>query len=175
MSNDFSTLCEQADQSSASALDNLGHITTALRELQGELEKLPFFVRGFATSEIKRGTGQDLPAWAQMTSALTETLQEARAAVGRARAAGSVGDADRSIMVGAADRAEAAQSRLEALIAFMQAIPSKLNMAPPGVLPAERRAEFLSTVDSQTQALRATVAAIPPLAQSLRALGGQAA
>ena len=175
MNTDFSTLCDQAEQSGSVVMRNLEHIGTALRALQSEIEKLPFFVRGFATSEISKGSGQDIPAWLTMTASLREALQEAQAAVARSRAAGSVGEADRSIMGSAAERAEAARSRLESLVGFMETIPSKMKLAPPGLLPADRRDEFLATIDSQKQALRDTIAAMPELTQSLGALTSHSA
>jgi hypothetical protein len=175
MSNDFSTLCDQAEQSGSRVLRNLGQISATLRGLQAEIDKLPFFVRGFATSEISKGTGQDIPAWLTTTSSLQQALQEAQAAVARSRDAGAVSESDRSVIGNAAERSEAVRSRLESLVGFMETIPSKLKLAPPGLLPADRRDEFLATIDGQKQALRDTIAAIPELTQSLRALTSSAA
>jgi hypothetical protein len=57
----------------------------------------------------------------------------------------------------------------------MAKAPAKINMAPGGMLPADRRAELLQTLDRQTRALRGAVAAMPELASSLQALAREAA
>src|SRR5579871_1596240 len=172
MDTDFETLCARAGESSATVLDNLTHIETALTELQREVAGLPFFVRGFVSSEVTRGTGQDVPAWAQSVGNLTAALREAEAAVERTRAANTVSDADRSIMGQAAERIEAERPRLEGLAGFMEKVPSRVNSIPAGLLPADKRGEFLGVVEQQVQALRGALAAMPNLAQSLAALAG---
>ena len=129
MDTDFETLCARAGESSATVLDNLTHIETALTELQREVAGLPFFVRGFVSSEVTRGTGQDVPAWAQSVGNLTAALREAEAAVERTRAANTVSDADRSIMGQAAERIEAERPRLEGLADARARI--HLAQAPP--------------------------------------------
>src|SRR5438105_4113542 len=119
MDTDFVRLCERADRASAAALENLAQIEVTLRDVQSELAKLPFFVRAFATSEVSRGTGQDIPAWALAVGGLMAEIREAQAAVMRARAAGAVGEADRAVMRRVGERVAAERPRLEALVGFM--------------------------------------------------------
>ena len=175
MNTDFATLCDRAKEGCTTVLDNMAEIESALGGMQGELGKLPFFVRGFITAEVSRGTGQDIPAWTKTITTLMGTIREAAAAIDRVRDAGRVGDAERSILAQAGERVEAEQPRLDTLATFMAKAPAKVNMAPGGMLPADRRAELLQTLDRQTQALRGTVAAMPELASSLQALTREAA
>src|SRR5918911_5650118 len=114
MNSDFLLLCERAERSSAAVLENLAQIEATLRDVQERLATAPFFVRAFASSEVSRGTGQDIPAWAQAVGGLMAEIQEARAAVLRARDAGAVGEADRAVMRRGGARGGAAQPRLEA-------------------------------------------------------------
>lgn len=172
---DYATLCDRARQAGAAVLDDMGQIEAALGDVQGELGKLPFFVRGFITSEVSRGTGQDIPAWTKTITGLTAAIREAQAAIERVAGSGSVDDANRSILAQASERVEAEQPRLGALADFMAKAPAKVNMAPAGMLAADRRGELLQTLDRQTQALRGALAAMPELSSSLQALAGEAA
>ena len=175
MNTDFSTLCEKAEAASGTVLENLSQIESALGEVQGKIAGLPFFVRGFVSSEVKRGTGQDIPAWQQVSGALISTVRDANAAVARAKGAGAVSNQDRGIMAQASERVEAERPRLEALAGYMQQAPSKIQSVPGGMIPAAQRDEILGAIDRQTQALRGAVAVMPDLAQSLAALSGRAA
>ncbi len=171
MSTDFVTLCEQAERSGAAALDNLRQIESALGDLQKEMGNLPFFVRGFVTSEVKKGTGQDVPAWAKTVNALTAAIREAQSAVERARPAGTMADADRAAVQRTAALVEAERGRLDGLLAYMRTAPVKIQAVPGGMLPAERRGELLAAIDRQVQAMRGALAAMPELAESLNAIG----
>lgn len=175
MNTDFAALCERARQASAAILSDMGQIEAALGDVQGELGKLPFFVRGFITSEVSRGTGQDIAAWTKGITTLTATIREASAAVERIQQAGRVDDADRSILAQASERVEAERPRLDTLATFMAKAPAKVKMAPGGMLPANQREELLQTLDRQTQALRGAMTAMPELSSSLQALAGEAA
>lgn len=175
MNTDFSALCDRVDQSSATVLQNLSQIEASVRELQGEVAKMPFFARGFVSGEVKKSTGQDLPAWAQALDSLIATIREAQAATGRVRAAGAVGDADRSIVLQAGQRVQAEQPRLSALVAMMEKAPTRINAIPGAMLPADRREELLGAIGRQVEALNGALAAMPELAASLTALGGEAA
>jgi hypothetical protein len=175
MNTDFATLCERARQASVTVLDNMGPIETGLSDMQGEMGKLPFFVRGFIGSEVSRGTGQDIPAWSATLTTLIAGIREAQASIDRVRAAGSVDDASRSVLLQTSERVATEQVRLAALADFMAKAPAKIGMAPAAMLPADRRAELLQTVDRQTTALRNALAAMPDLTASLDALAGEAA
>lgn len=175
MNTDFAALCERARQASTAVLADMGQIEAALGDVQGELGKLPFFVRGFITSEVSRGTGQDIPAWTKGITTLTATIREASAAVDRVQQAGRVDDANRSILAQASERVEAERPRLDTLATFMAKAPAKVKMAPGGMLPADQREELLQTLDRQTQALRGAMTAMPELSSSLQALAGEAA
>src|SRR5918911_4957377 len=98
MNSDVLLLCERAERLSAALLENLAQIQAALRDVQEKLAAAPFFVRTFASSEVSRGTGQDIAAWTQAVVGLMAALRDAQAAVVRARAAGATGEADRALM-----------------------------------------------------------------------------
>lgn len=170
MSTPLSAACDQAEQSGATALQNLAQIEAALRDVQTEVAKLPFFVRGFVTSEIKRGSGQDIPAWLERIGALTAFIGEAQATVHRVRSAGAVSGTERTQITQAMQRIDAERPEIEKLTAFMQSAPSKVNSVPPGIMPADRRDEFLSAVDRQVQSLRGVLAALGDLSHGLQAL-----
>lgn len=172
---DFSTLCDQAGRSGAAVLDNLSQIETAMTDLQREMENLPFFVRAFVASEVKRGTGQDLPAWTQAVSVSTTTVRNTLAIMSRARDAGSLDPANRALVRQAAAKIESDSARLGALVSYMQDAPAKIQAVPGGMLPADRRGELIATVERQTQALRGALAAMPAFAASLNVLSGDAA
>jgi len=171
MTNSFSTACGQVEQESATVLENLGQTEWAVGELQGHIATLPFFARGFITSQVASGTGQDIPVWSRTIEGLTAALRGARAAAERARAAGRVDDEGRTALNEAVERVVAETPRLERLAVFMEKAPAKISAVPAAVLPADQRAEFLTTIGDQTRALRAALAAIPGLTTALRALG----
>src|SRR5437870_1974948 len=128
MNTDFLLLCERAERSSAAVLENLAHIEATLHDVQDKLAGLPFFVRAFASSEVSRGTGQDIPAWTQAVAGLMAAIREAQAAVVRARAAGTVGEADRAVLRQVGERLAAEQPRLEALVGFLRKAPDKIKI-----------------------------------------------
>ena len=173
MNNDFQSLCMRADKASGTLLENLAHIETALDGLQNEVAKLPFFVKSFVSSEVKKGTGQDIPAWSDTIGGLTDLIRSARDAVQRSSVSGAAADADRSAIISASERMTAEQPKLEGLASFMEKVPSRLNSLPSGLVPADRRAELLATIDQQVRAARRVIAAMPELVQSLDGLAGR--
>ena len=172
MTNDGTTLRAQATEQSARLIDHLKEVEGALRDLQREVAGLPFFVRGFISSEVSRGTGQDLAAWGETITALQRETGETHEALGRAGTAGSVLDADRAMLARTSERLENERPRLEKLLGFMEKAPSRINTVPAGVLPAERRNEVVQAIDHQTRAVRNVLAEMTGLAQSLKALSG---
>src|SRR5207248_10138547 len=98
MNGDVLLLCERTERSSAAVLENLAHIEATLRDVQDKLATAPFFVRAFASSEVSRGTGQDITAWTQAVAGLMAVIRDAQAALMRARAAGAAGAADRAVL-----------------------------------------------------------------------------
>src|SRR5437763_16398438 len=128
MNDDFLLLCERADRSSATVLENLAHIEETLRDVQDKLATAPFFVRAFAPREVSRGTGQDIPAWTQAVAGLMAAIREAQEAIVRAQDAGSVSEADGAAMRQVGERVAAEQSRLAALVGFMQKAPDKIKI-----------------------------------------------
>src|ERR687885_1360795 len=119
MNSDVLLLCERAERSSAAVLENLAQIEAALRDVQDKLATAPFFVRTFASSEVSRGTGQDIAAWTQVVVGLMAQIRDAQAAVVRARAAGAAGEADRAVMRQVGARVAAEQTRPDALGGFL--------------------------------------------------------
>ena len=77
----------------------------------GTLSASPF-VRAFASREVSRGTGQDIPAWTQAVAGLMAAIREAQEAIVRAQDAGSVSEADGAAMRQVGERVAAEQSRL---------------------------------------------------------------
>ena len=171
MTNDGTALRAQAIEESARLTDQLTDVGGALRDLQREVAGLPFFVRGFISSEISRGTGQDLPAWAGTITGLLGVVGEAREALDRSEAAGNVSEADRAALAATSERLDGERPRLEKLLGFMEKAPSRLNTVPAGVLPAERRNEVTQAIDHQTTAVRNVLAEMEALSQSLKSLG----
>ena len=98
MNSDVLLLCERAERLSAALLENLAQIEAALRDVQEKLATAPFFVRMLASSEVSRGTGQDIAAWTQAVVELMAQVRDAQAAVVRTRAAGAAGEAGRAAM-----------------------------------------------------------------------------
>src|SRR5436305_6021576 len=98
MNSDVLLLCERAERSSAAVLENLAQIEATLRDVQEKLDTAPFFVRAFASREVSRGTGQDIPAWTQAVAGLMAAIREAQEAIVRAQDAGSVSEADGAAM-----------------------------------------------------------------------------
>jgi hypothetical protein len=175
MNSDVLLLCERADRSSAAVLENLAHIEATLRDVQDKLATAPFFVRAFASSEVSRGTGQDIPAWTQAVVGLMAAIRDAQVALMRARAAGAAGAPDRAVMRQVGERVAAEQPRLQALVDFMQKAPDKIKRVPAALFPADQRDEVLGAIARQVAAMQGALAAMPDLAASLRALGGEPA
>jgi hypothetical protein len=173
MNSDVLLLCERAERSSAAVLENLAQIEATLRDVQEKLATAPIFVRAFASSEVSRGTGQDIPAWTQLVVGLMAALRDAQAAVVRVRAAGVAGEADRALLRQVGARVAAEQPRLEALVGFMQKAPDKITRVPALLFPAEQRDEVLGAIARQVAAMQSALAAMPDLAASLRTLGGE--
>ena len=170
MNEEFSALCRGAQDSSATVLDNLAELGRTLGDVQSEVGKLPFFVRGFVSSEVTRGSGQDIPAWVETVNRLATTVRDAQAATVRCAQAGAASGDDRALFASAAGRIEAEQPRLQKLREFMQQAPSKVNAVPAGILPADRRGEFVQAVSRQVRAVGGALDAMPGLVQGLRAL-----
>jgi hypothetical protein len=173
MNSDVLLLCERAEQSSAAVLENLVQIEAALRDVQEKLATAPIFVRTFASSEVSRGTGQNIAAWTQAVVGLMAQVRDAQAAVVRARAAGAAGEADRALMRQVGARVAAEQPRLDALVGFMQKAPDKITRVPAVLFPTAQRDEVLGAIARQVAAMQRTLAAMPDLAASLRTLGGE--
>lgn len=171
MSTDIATACAQAEQAGATALENLTRIEGTLRGVQKEVAGLPFFVRGFVTSEVKRGTGQDIPAWIEAAGQLSALIGQTQATLDRVRTAGTVDGADRAQLAQTTQRLEAERPGLEKLAEFMEQAPSKVNAVPAGILPPARRDEFLGAVQQQAQSLRTLLSALTALTHSLHAVG----
>src|SRR5205807_3769507 len=102
-------------------------------------------------------------------------IREAQAAVMRARAAGTVGAADRAVLRQVGERVAAEQPRLEALVGFMQKAPDTIKKVPTVLFPADQRDEVLGAIARQVAAMQGALAAMPDLAASLRTLGGEPA
>jgi len=170
----IATLYQQTARSAATILDHLAEIETVIGELQRRIDELPFFARGFVSSQVTKGTGQDIPVWGKTIATLTATLRQVREAAGRAEGTGGApsGD-DRALYSAARARADGDRPRLQRLAAFMESVPSKLGAIPPGLLPADQRADFLATVARQTAALRGAIAEMPTLSDKLSAISGQ--
>ena len=175
MNSDVLLHCERTERSSAVVLENLAQIEAALRDVQEKLATAPFVVRTFASSEVSRGTGQDIAAWTQAVVGLMAQVRDAQAAVVRARGAGAAGEADRAVMRQVGTRVAAEQPRLEALVGFLQKAPDKITRVPAVLFPAEQRDEVLGAIARQVAAMQGALAAVPDLAASLRTLGGEAA
>jgi len=175
MNSDVLLLCERTERSSAAVLENLAHIEATLRDVQDKLATAPFFVRAFASSEVSRGTGQDITAWTQAVAGLMAAIREAQEAIVRAQDAGSVSEADGAAMRQVGERVAAEQSRLAALVGFMQKAPDKIKIVPAGLFPAGQRDEVLGAIARQVTAMQDALAAMPDLAASLRTLGGEPA
>jgi len=167
-------LYQQTARSAATILDHLAEIETVIGELQRRIDELPFFARGFVSSQVTKGTGQDIPVWGKTIATLTATLRQVREAAGRAEGTGGApsGD-DRALYSAARARVDGDRPRLQRLAAFMESVPSKLGAIPPGLLPADQRADFLATVARQTAALRGAIAEMPTLSDKLSAISGQ--
>jgi len=170
----IATLYQQTARSAATILDHLAEIETVIGELQRRIDELPFFARGFVSSQVTKGTGQDIPVWGKTIATLTATLRQVREAAGRAEGTGGApsGD-DRALYSAARARVDGDRPRLQRLAAFMESVPSKLGAIPPGLLPADQRADFLATVARQTAALRGAIAEMPTLSDKLSAISGQ--
>ena len=175
MNSDVLLLCERAERSSAAVLANLAQIEATLRDVQNKLATAPVVVRAFASAEVSRGTGQDIPAWTQAVAELMAQVRDAQAAVVRARAASAAGAADRAVMRQVGTRVAAEQLRLEALVGFLQKAPDKITRVPAVLFPAEQRDEVLGAIARQVAAMQGALAAMPDLAASLRTLGGESA
>jgi hypothetical protein len=173
MNSDVLLLCERAERSSAAVLENLAQIEATLRDVQAKLAAAPFVVRAFASAEVSRGTGQDIPAWTQAVAELMAQVRDAQAAVVRARAAGVAGEADRAVMRQVGARVAAEQPRLEALVGFLQKAPDKIKKVPAVLFPADQRHEVLGALARQVAAMQDALASMPDLAASLRTLGGE--
>jgi len=168
------TLYQQTARSAATVLDHLTEIETMIGELQHRIGELPFFARGFVSSQVTKGTGQDIPVWGKTIATLTATLRQVREAAGRDEGTGAAPSGDDRALYGAARaRVDGDRPRLERLAAFMESVPSKLGAVPPGLLPADQRAEFLATVARQTAALRGAIAEMPALSAKLAAISDQ--
>src|SRR2546430_2902722 len=113
MNDDFLLLCERAERSSAAVLENLAHIEATLRDVQDKLATAPFFVRAFASSEVSRGTGQDIAAWTQAVAGLMAAIRGAQAVGMRGRAAGALREAERPVRRQVRDRVAAQRPRPE--------------------------------------------------------------
>ncbi len=170
MDTDIATLCERVERTGAAALDNLTRTEAAVRDLEREMGAMPFFVRGFVSSSVSKGSGQDVPAWVRTIGALTADIRSAQEAAGRARAAGALAGEDRARLPQTAEHIRVDQPRFERLVGFLEEAPSRLDTVPKGVLPPERRGELLAMLDAQVRSLRATVAAMPALAEAVQAL-----
>jgi len=170
----IATLYQQTARSAATILDHLAEIETVIGELQRRIDELPFFARGFVSSQVTKGTGQDIPVWGKTIATLTATLRQVREAAGRAEGTGGApsGD-DRALYSAARARVDGDRPRLQRLAAFMESVPSKLGAIPPGLLLADQRADFLATVARQTAALRGAIAEMPTLSDKLSAISGQ--
>jgi hypothetical protein len=162
-------LCDQAERSSGLILENLSRLGATLADLQAEVARMPFLVRGFVSSEIKK-TGRDLPEWAKTVDRLSGAMGDVQAAVGRARSAGRVDEAERLTLTQAREKVEAERSGLEALVGFMRQVPARIQAVPGAILPAERRGELLGTIEHQAEALEGILSAMPELTAALDGL-----
>lgn len=168
--NSVATPYQQAARLAAAVLGNLAEIESAIGELGGRINDLPLFARGFVASQVTKGTGQDIPAWAKTITALTSALHQAQEAAGHGAAAGGPSADDRALYAAARERVDQDRPRLDKLSTFMESVPSKLGAVPPGLLPPDQRAEFLDAIAHQTQALRAALAEMPALSEQLLAI-----
>lgn len=74
----------------------------------------------------------------------------------------------------AAARVEGEQPYVARLVGFMERAPATIALVPAGFLPKEKVRQALDNLAAQTKAVRAVVAAMPPLAQALRVLSDDA-
>jgi hypothetical protein len=170
MNSNMSMLCDQADQSSGLILENLSHIGAALADLQAEVAKMPFFVRGFVSSEVKK-TGRDLSEWSKTADRLAGAMREVQAVVERCRASSQIGDADRAALAQVRQQVEAERSGLEALVGFMRQAPARIQSVPAAMLPPDRRGELVGVIERQAEALENVITAMPRLTAALDGLG----
>lgn len=169
MTDDFATLYARTAQSAASILTNLAELESTIADLEQKIGGLPFFVRGFVSSQVSKGTGQDVPAWNKTIKALTATLRQVQEAAGNAGAE-EPSAADRTLYTTARAQIDGARPGLERLASFMESVPSKLGAIPPGLLQDDQRGEFLQAVAQQTQALHGALAEMPTLSEALQGL-----
>lgn len=169
MTSNMSILCDRAERSSGLILENLSRLGAALADVQAEIAKMPFLVRGFVSSEIKK-TGRDLPEWAKTVERLSAAMHEVQAVVERARSAGRVGEADRATLTRVPEQVEAERGGLDALVGFMRQAPARIQAVPTAMLPADRRGELVGAIESQAEALEAILSAMPDLTAALDGL-----
>ncbi len=172
MTDELAARYQQTAQLTTAALTNLAEIESAIGELERRIGELPFFARGFVSSQVTKGTGQDIPAWSKTVAGLTATLRQVEEAANHS-GADAPSAADRALYASARARVDGDRPRLERLAAFMESVPSKLGAVPPGLLPPDQRAEFLTTVAHQTGALRGALAQMPALSEQLSAISDQ--
>ncbi len=174
MNSNFVSTCLEVERASAALRDNVARMDAAVREGEDGLNRLPRVVRGFVSSALARAaaraTGQDVPAWAASIKDMLTAVDTARVAARRAETTHVLAAADREMLGRVARQVEAQYGRLGRLIAFMEAAPARIAAVPARFLPPDRRREALDNLAAQTEALRAAMAAMPPLARSLRSL-----
>jgi len=174
---DVAARYQQTVRSATTVLTNLAEIESAIGELQRRIGELPLFARGFVSSQVIKGTGQDIPAWSKTVMTLTSVLGQVREAADRPGAGDAPAPAsvepspdDQALYAAARERVDGDRTRLERLATFMESVPSKLGAVPPGLLPPDQRAEFLDAIAQQTRALRGALAEMPALSDQLSAI-----
>ncbi len=171
-------LVEQAERAAATVLDRIARLDEAIHGAEDGLTGLPFVVRRVVSAAVSRevahNTGRDIAAWAAAIAGLTAAVRDARTIVTRPADMGWPDTIARARLRAAAARVEGEQPHLERLAAFMERAPAKVALVPAGFLPKEKVRQALDNLAAQTEALRAAVAAMPPLAQALRVLSDDA-
>jgi len=177
---DVAARYQQTVRSATTVLTNLAEIESAIGELQRRIGELPLFARGFVSSQVTKGTGQDIPAWSKTVTTLTSVLGQVREAADRPGAGDAPAPAsvepspdDQALYAAARERVDGDRPRLERLATFMESVPSKLGAVPPGLLPPDQRAEFLDAIAQQTRALRGALAEMPALSDQLLAISAE--
>lgn len=168
--NDLSALCDRAAQASATAKTTLSANERAVKELSRDIGSMPFVVRGFVSSTISSGTGQDIGGWVKTISDLTLDIDDAQDAIESVRLRGSVDQDDRAVLSTTVQHARGEQAGMERLADFLESAPGKIRTVPPGILPPDKRDEMVAMLDEQARAVRKGLAMLPDLVASLDAL-----
>ena len=144
---------DQQRASLEAAVAAVRELTSRLRQVQGEVQRLGFIARAFVERDISSSTGRSLADWTKAADALGSALAAAPAdPQSRARAAALV----------AAER-----PRLATLRAYLERAPEKVNKVPGAVIKPTQRAQFLKEMSEQVAAVQSLEQHLARVAASL--------